>query len=233
MISLAEDKMPQIYIVEDDENIRELVMYALQTSDFVGRGFACSRDFDKALEKELPALVLLDIMLPDEDGLSILNRLKKGSKTKHLPVIMLTAKGSEYDRVRGLDLGADDYITKPFSVLELVSRIRAVLRRIGAGNHETISFTCDGVELNTQTHTVKVNGDKVSLTYKEFEMLHFLMENAECVLSRDRLMSVVWGTDFEGETRTVDMHIKTLRKKLGVGGAIIKTVRGVGYKVGE
>ena len=220
-------------MIEDDENIRELVMYALRTSDFVVRGFACSKDFDKALEKEVPALVLLDIMLPDEDGLSILKRLKKGSKTKHLPVIMLTAKGSEYDRVKGLDLGADDYITKPFSVLELASRIRAVLRRTGEREKKQVLFTCQEVELNTQTHTVKVSEEKVSLTYKEFEMLHILMENAECVLSRDRLMSIVWGTDFEGETRTVDMHVKTLRKKLGVGGAIIKTVRGVGYKVGE
>ena len=225
--------MPQIYIVEDDDNIRELVMYALETSGFVVRGFARSKDFDKALEKELPALVLLDIMLPDEDGLSILKRLKKGSKTKHLPVIMLTAKGSEYDRVKGLDLGADDYITKPFSVLELASRIRAVLRRTGERERKQVLFTCKEVELNTQTRTVKVSEEKVSLTYKEFEMLHILMENAECVLSRDSLMSIVWGTDFEGETRTVDMHIKTLRKKLGVGGAIIKTVRGVGYKVGE
>jgi len=225
--------MPQIYIVEDDDNIRELVMYALETSGFVVRGFARSKDFDKVLEKELPALVLLDIMLPDEDGLFILKRLKKGSKTKHLPVIMLTAKGSEYDRVKGLDLGADDYITKPFSVLELASRIRAVLRRTGERERKQVLFTCKEVELNTQTRTVKVSEEKVSLTYKEFEMLHILMENAECVLSRDSLMSIVWGTDFEGETRTVDMHIKTLRKKLGVGGAIIKTVRGVGYKVGE
>jgi Response regulators consisting of a CheY-like receiver domain and a winged-helix DNA-binding domain len=225
--------MPQIYMIEDDENIRELVMYALRTSDFVVRGFACSKDFDKALEKEMPALVLLDIMLPDEDGLTILKRLKKGSKTKHLPVIMLTAKGSEYDRVKGLDLGADDYITKPFSVLELASRIRAVLRRTGERESKQVFFTCKEVELNTQTRTVKVSEEKVSLTYKEFEMLHILMENAECVLSRDSLMSIVWGTDFEGETRTVDMHIKTLRKKLGVGGVIIKTVRGVGYKVGE
>ena len=225
--------MSQIYIVEDDDNIRELVIYALQTSDFVVQGFARSKEFDKALEKELPALVLLDIMLPDEDGLAILGRLKKGSKTKHLPVIMLTAKGSEYDRVKGLDLGADDYITKPFSVLELASRIRAVLRRTGEKERERTLFACNEVELNTETHLVKVNGEKISLTYKEFEMLHYLMENAECVLSRDKLMSMVWGTDFEGETRTVDMHVKTLRKKLGVGGAIIKTVRGVGYKVGE
>jgi Response regulators consisting of a CheY-like receiver domain and a winged-helix DNA-binding domain len=224
--------MSQIYIVEDDENIRELVMYALRTSDFVVQGFAHAKDFDKALERELPALVLLDIMLPDEDGLAILHRLKTQSKTKQLPVIMLTAKGSEYDRVKGLDTGADDYITKPFSVLELVSRIRAVLRRMGDGESKMKRFSYKEVELDTQTHTVKVSGEIISLTYKEFEMLHILMENAECVLSRDKLMSKVWGIDFEGETRTVDMHIKTLRKKLGIGGEIIKTVRGVGYKVG-
>ena len=225
--------MPKIYIVEDDENISDLVLYALQTSDFTAQGFACSEDFDKALESGLPDLVLLDIMLPGEDGIAMLSRLRKNRKTKHLPVIMLTAKGSEYDRVKGLDLGADDYITKPFSVLELASRIRAVLRRAGQRDGDHTLFVCENVELNAEKHTVTVGGKAVPLSYKEFELLQLLMENTELVLSRDRIMSAVWGADFEYETRTVDMHIKTLRQKLGEGGEIIKTVRGVGYKVGS
>jgi len=224
--------MPTIYIVEDDDNIRDLVIYALQ-SDFAVQGFECSSAFDKAMKAQLPDLVLLDIMLPDEDGLSILDRLKSSAKTKQLPIIILTAKGGEYDRVRGLDLGADDYITKPFSVLELASRIRAVLRRMGQADKDNATFIFASVELNTKKHAVKVNGEPVSLTYKEFELLQLLMENIEFVLSRDRIMSSIWGTDFEFETRTVDMHIKTLRKKLGAGGEIIKTIRGIGYKVGD
>jgi len=223
--------MPKIYIVEDDDNIRELVLYALQT-DFAAQGFECSEDFDRAMEKELPDLVLLDIMLPDEDGIAILKRLRNNNKTNTIPIIMLTAKGSEYDRVKGLDLGADDYITKPFSVLELASRIKAVLRRISHKDNKNTVFTFDNVELNTEKHIVKVDGENITLTYKEFELLQLLMETAEVVLSRDRIMSAIWGTDFEGETRTVDMHIKTLRQKLGAGGEIIKTVRGIGYKVG-
>jgi len=225
--------MPKIYIVEDDDNIRDLVLYAMKNVDFTVQGFSGSKDFYKAVEESLPDLVLLDIMLPNEDGLAILNKLKSGSKTKLLPTIMLTAKSSEYDRVKGLDLGADDYITKPFSVLELISRIRAVLRRTGQKDSKAELFMCDNVELNPQKHTVKVDNEIVVLTYKEFELLQFLMGNADLVLSRDRIMSAVWGTDFEYETRTVDMHIKTLRKKLGTGGEIIKTVRGVGYKVGK
>ena len=224
--------MPKIYIVEDDDNIRELVSYALKTS-FTVRGFECSADFYKALETETPDLVLLDIMLPDEDGIAILKRLKTTNKTNALPVIMLTAKGSEYDRVNGLDLGADDYITKPFSVLELSSRIKAVLRRAGQKDKESSVCVCNNVELNSEKHMVKVDGEIVELTYKEFELLQLLMENAGIVLSRDRIMSVAWGSDFEYETRTVDMHIKTLRQKLGSGGVIIKTVRGIGYKAGN
>jgi len=221
--------MPKIYIVEDDDNIRDLVLYSLQT-EFTARGFERSKDFDKAMETELPDLVLLDIMLPDEDGIAILKRLRSSHKTNMLPVIMLTAKGSEYDRVKGLDLGADDYITKPFSVLELASRIRAVLRRTGQKDSGSTLFVCNNVELNTEKHTVRVEGENITLTYKEFELLQLLMENAEVVLSRDKIMSAVWGTDFEYESRTVDMHIKTLRQKLLSGGEIIKTIRGVGYK---
>ena len=223
--------MPKIYIVEDDDNIRDLVLYALQ-ADFTVQGFECSRDFDRALETEVPDLILLDIMLPDEDGIAILKRLKKNNKTKQLPIIMLTAKSGEYDRVKGLDLGADDYITKPFSVLELASRIRAVLRRTEPKDHNNTLFVFDNVELDTGKHTVKVDNEMIILTYKEFELLQLLMKNTELVLSRDRIISAIWGTDFECETRTVDMHIKTLRQKLGAGGEIIKTIRGVGYKVG-
>ena len=224
--------MPKIYIVEDDDNIRELVLYALQ-NEFVAVGFERADTFYKALKNDLPDLILLDIMLPDEDGITILKKLKINSQTKNIPAIMLTAKGSEYDRVKGLDLGADDYITKPFSVLELASRIKAVLRRSGQTDAKNTIFTFDTVELNTEKHTVKVSGDTITLTYKEFELLHLLMENEDIVLNRDRIISAVWGTDFECETRTVDMHIKTLRKKLGTGGNIIKTVRGIGYKVGH
>ena len=224
--------MPKIYIVEDDDNIRELVSYALKTN-FTVRGFECSADFYKVLETETPDLVLLDIMLPGEDGIAVLKRLKTTNKTSALPTIMLTAKGSEYDRVNGLDLGADDYITKPFSVLELASRIKAVLRRTGQKDKESSVFVCDNVELNSEKHMVKVDGEIIELTYKEFELLQLLMENAGIVLSRDRIMSVAWGTDFEYETRTVDMHVKTLRQKLGSGGKIIKTIRGIGYKAGN
>jgi len=225
--------MPVIYIVEDDDNIRELVSYSLKTAGFRPQGFECSRDFDNALETEFPDLVLLDIMLPGEGGIEVLSRLKKSGKTKEIPVIMLTAKSSEYDRVKGLDLGADDYITKPFSVLELTSRIRAVLRRSGQKDDENTVVTCNNVEVDAKKHTVKVCGEAVTLTFKEFELLRLLMENMEVVLSRDRIMSSVWGTDFEYETRTVDMHIKTLRQKLGAGGEIVKTVRGIGYKAGK
>ena len=178
-------------------------------------------------------MVLLDIMLPDEDGIAILNRLRNDNKTRHLPIIMLTAKSGEYDRVKGLDLGADDYITKPFSVLELASRIRAVLRRAGQKEKEDTPFVFHNVVLDTKKHRVEVDGEVVILTFREFELLQLLMENIELVLSRDKIMSAVWGTDFECETRTVDMHIKTLRQKLGEGSSIIKTVRGIGYKVGE
>jgi len=223
--------MPKIYIVEDDEDIRELVLYALK-SQFLVIGFSCPPDFWQALNTELPDLVLLDIMLPDEDGISILNRLKAGDRTRNLPVIMLTAKTAELDRVKGLDLGADDYITKPFSVLELMSRIKAVLRRSTPPEDATKTIRIDPVTLYVDKRTVFVGNAEVSLTYKEFELLHLLMESHGEVVSRDKIMTQIWGTNFEGETRTVDMHIKTMRQKLG-GGDIIKTVRGVGYKAGD
>ena len=225
--------MPKIYIVEDDENIRDLVSYALKTANFAIRGFECSDDFWTEMKSDIPDLVLLDIMLPGEDGISILKSLKKVSKTKNLPVIMLTAKNSEFDRIKGLDSGADDYIIKPFSVLELVSRIKAVLRRTGSVGEALTPLIHENVELSPEKHTVKVDDKNIILTYKEFELLQLLMENTGFVLTRDRILSVIWGMEFEGGTRTVDMHIKTLRKKLGTGGGIIQTVRGIGYKVGD
>ena len=225
--------MSKVYMVEDDDNIRDLVSYTLGTSGFSVMGFECSEEFWLNMKSGLPDLVLLDIMLPGEDGISILSALKSDRKTKDLPVIMLTAKDSEYDKIKGLDLGADDYIAKPFSVLELISRIRAVLRRTQGQSEDGGSFVFGSVELCSQKHTVKVKSENVVLTLKEFDLLQLLMENAGYVLTRDRIMSAIWGTDFEGETRTVDMHIKTLRKKLGADGDIIETVRGVGYKIGD
>lgn len=225
--------MPNIFIVEDDDNIRELVRYALQSAGFSSSGFESSEAFWPAFESETPDLILLDIMLPKEDGLSILRRLKATKATASLPVIMLTAKNSELDRVRGLDLGADDYMTKPFSVLELVSRIKAVLRRSGQQADAAALLVFENVALHVDKHTVTVDGKHVALTFKEFELLHVLMANKGFVMTRDRLMTLVWGSAFQGETRTVDMHIKTLRQKLLTGGNIITTVRGVGYKVGE
>lgn len=223
--------MPTIYIVEDDDNIRELVLYALKGS-FSARGFALPSDFWRGLRASVPDLILLDIMLPEEDGLSVLRALRTGGRTKNIPVIMLTAKDSEYDRVKGLDFGADDYITKPFSVLELISRINAVLRRSGPGE-PFAALKVQNVTLDPEKHVVTAGGAEVALTYKEFELLQLLMENRDIVLTREKLLSQIWGTDFEGETRTVDMHVKTLRRKLGAGGTIISTVRGVGYKAGE
>ncbi len=221
--------MTKVYIVEDDDNIRELVLYALK-NECEAVGFESSEAFWAALREGLPDLVLLDIMLPGEDGIAILKALKTAGSTKHLPVIMLTAKTGELDRVKGLDAGADDYVTKPFSVLELMSRIRAVLRRTGAAEDGRTALRAGNVALFPERHAVEVDGEAVTLTYKEFELLRLLLENQGRVLTRDRIMSAVWGTGFEGETRTVDMHIKTLRKKLGTGGTIIGTVRGVGYK---
>jgi len=224
--------MQRIYILEDDENIRELVLYALK-SEFSTAGFSCPADFWQAVKIEIPDLLLLDIMLPEEDGISILKHLKSSSRTKSLPVIMLTAKTGEYDRVKGLDIGADDYISKPFSVLELVSRVKAVLRRSAPPDDSTEQIKIGPVTLYPTKRTVTVKDENISLTYKEFELLQYLMDNRGAVLSRDKIMSQVWGTNFEIETRTVDMHIKTLRQKLGSTGDIIKTIRGVGYEVGD
>ena len=219
--------MHTIYIVEDDESIREIVIYALDSTGFSVSGFENSDEFFIAIEKSTPSLVLLDIMLPDEDGLSILKRLRNNSRTENIPVIMLTAKNTEYDKVKGLDMGADDYISKPFGVMELISRINAVLRRTSSETSRKTMVT--GLTLDDSRREVFANGELVNLTFKEFELLHYLMINAGLVLSRDKIMQSVWSYDFEGESRTVDMHIKTLRQKLGSIGSHIKTVRNVGY----
>jgi len=225
--------MQTIYIVEDDDNIRELVLYALESAGFSSCGFCNSEEFYTTVKKSPPDLVLLDIMLPDEDGITVLRKIKASEKTGQIPVIMLTAKGSEYDRIKGLECGADDYVTKPFSVMELISRVKAVLRRSGPYEKPEETYTIGGVELNEDRRTVSAGGKEVTLTYKEFELLCYLMRNETYALSRDKILDEVWGFDYTGETRTVDMHIKTLRHKLGDTGKIIKTVRNVGYKAEE
>jgi len=222
--------MKTIYIVEDDDSIRELVCYALGSAGFEIQGFAEPDSFRRAMDQTpLPDLILLDIMLPGEDGLHILKRLKSADRTAALPVIMLTAKDTELDRVRGLDMGADDYVTKPFSVMELISRVKAVLRRIGGQDRS--EFTVGGITLSALQRQVTAEGRPVMLTYTEFELLHALMRNCGIVLTRDHLMEQVWGCDADLESRAVDMHIKALRQKLGAAGGQIKTVRSVGYKM--
>lgn len=222
--------MQTIYCVEDDQNIRELTIYALSSSGFEAVGFECATPLFAALEKRIPHLILLDIMLPGKDGMEILRELREQGKTQAVPVILLTAKTSEWDKVRGLDMGADDYITKPFGVMELISRVKAVLRRSKGEVDGT--FRCGGVQLDYPRRSVSVDGKDVLLTYKEFELLYYLMKNEGVVLTREKLMNEVWGFDFEGESRTVDVHIRTLRQKLGEGGGMIETVRNVGYKAG-
>ena len=224
-----------IYLVEDDDSIRELVLYTLHTTGFEAEGFRNAADFWQALEKELPQLVLLDIMLPDEDGLHILKRLRAGAETADLPVMMLTAKSSEYDRVVGLDSGADDYMPKPFGMMELIARIRAVLRRTEdmQDKDEPRPLVAGGICVDERAHTVFVNEQEVQLTLKEYQLLCLLMKNRGAVLTRDVLLENIWGYNNESETRTVDVHIRTLRQKLGADGALIETVRGVGYRMGE
>ncbi len=222
-----------IYLVEDDDSIRELVLYTLHTTGFEAEGFRNAADFWQALEKELPQLVLLDIMLPDEDGLHILKRLRAGAETADLPVMMLTAKSSEYDRVVGLDSGADDYMPKPFGMMELVSRVRALLRRAAKPAAEDKLFTAGSLAVDVKRHAVTVDGEPVILTYKEFELLCYLLENRGVVLSRDQILTKIWDYNYSGETRTVDVHIRTLRQKLGDAGALIETVRGVGYRLAQ
>ncbi len=222
--------MKKIYCVEDDLNIRELITYTLSSLGFEVQGFGLGRDFFAALAEEMPDLVLLDIMLPDCDGITILGKLRSSNLTTDIPVILLTAKSSQIDKIKGLDSGADDYITKPFDIMELVSRINAVLRRYG-GKESALTYKELSMDLSARKVTAR--GTEIILTYKEFEILKFLISNKGIVISRDTLMNRVWGTDFEGETRTVDVHIRTLRQKLGVFGDYIETVRNVGYKISQ
>ena len=219
-----------IYYLEDDDSIRELVIYTLTHSNLEAKGFAHPRDFWRAMEEQKPSLLLLDIMLPGEDGLQILQKLRGSSSTKRLPVILITAKGSEYDKVRGLDIGADDYIAKPFGMMELVARIKAMLRRTDESDQPSFHLGC--LSVCPGSHEVKVEGESVILTYKEFELLCLLFKHQGLVLTRDQILTRIWGYEFDGESRTVDVHIRTLRQKLGAAGDYIETVRGVGYKMG-
>lgn len=218
-----------IYLVEDDESIRELVIYTLKSQGFEAQGFERPSMFWKALEKEYPALLLLDVMLPEEDGISILKKLRMRPDTRKLPVIMLTAKGSEYDTVIGLDSGADDYIPKPFRMMELISRIRALLRRTEDEGAE--EYQIGNLYVCPVRHIATVDKQNVNLTLKEYEVLCLLLKNSGTVLSRTQLLNQVWGYEFDGESRTVDVHIRTLRQKLGSAGELVETVRGVGYKI--
>ena len=216
-----------IYLLEDDDSIRELVCYTLIQIGWEAKGFSAPR-------QETPELILLDIMLPEEDGLSVLKKLRAASKTKHIPVMMLTAKGSEYDKVVGLDAGADDYLAKPFGMMELTARVKALLRRTALTEEKPQgkkTYQIDGLFVDLARHVVTVNHEEIALTFKEFELLCLLLENRGIVLNRDQILNQVWGYSFDGENRTVDVHIRTLRQKLGACGALIETVRGVGYKI--
>ena len=224
-----------IYYVEDDGGIRQLVVYTLNNSGFEAVGFEDGAGLFAALKEEKPDLILLDLMLPGEDGISILKRLRADGQTAGLPVIILTAKNGEYDKVVGLDQGADDYVTKPFGMMELLSRIRAVLRRSGAANASASSskIRIGGILLDDDAHEVFVHKKKVELTLKDYQLLKLLMENKNKVLTRDTILERVWGYNFDGETRTADVHVRTLRSKLGQEGNLIETVRGVGYRIGD
>ena len=212
-----------IYIVEDDRNIQEIELFALKNSGYQAAGFETAKEFYRALDERLPELILLDIMLPDEDGMAILSRLRTRSDTKRIPVILVTAKSTELDKVKGLDAGADDYIAKPFGVMEMIARVKALLRRSGV--QEDSLLTCGSVTLDVEKRMVTVDGKTVELTYKEFELLRLLMKNHGIVISRDVIMERVWDSSFEGESRTIDVHVRTLRSKLGEAGVLIKTIR--------
>ena len=220
-----------IYILEDDNSIRELVAYTLHSTGFDTQGFARPSQFWAAVEQEAPSLVLLDIMLPEEDGLQVLKKLRAAPATQKIPVMMLTAKDSEYDKVLGLDSGADDYLPKPFGMMELMARIKALLRRVSPQETQEKDYSVGRLYVSPARHQVKVDGNEVALTLKEFELLCFLLENDGMVLTRDKILARIWGYDFDGETRTVDVHVRTLRQKLGELGSLIETVRGVGYKI--
>ena len=220
-----------IYYAEDDESIRELVLYSLRGEGYEALGLADGAALLSAVAERVPQLVLLDIMLPETDGMEVLRRLRKLPATRRVPIIMITARGSEYDRVKGLDEGADDYIVKPFGIMELISRVKALLRRTYERSGDVISV--GPVEINVRKHSVTSCSEIVTLTLKEYELLYLLMKNPDTVYTRDMLLSSVWGYDFDGETRTVDVHIRTLRSKLKEGGRIIETVRGVGYRASD
>lgn len=220
-----------IFCVEDDAGIRDLMIYTLNASGFRAVGFENARGFYAALADDTPELIMLDIMLPGEDGISILKRLKADARTADIPVIMATAKGNEYDKVIGLDLGADDYLAKPFGMMEMASRVRAVLRRSGRAAEKQQLIRVGGLEMNLGEHIVTADGIRIQLTLKEFELLHTFMTNPGRAFTREQLLSSVWSEDFLGETRTVDVHVGTLRQKLGACGKYIRTVRGVGYKL--
>ena len=222
--------MALIYIVEDDKNIQEIESYALGSAGYDVRCFDDGAAFSEAMKAVLPDLILLDIMLPGEDGLSILKRLRSDNETRNLPIIMVTAKSTEIDTVKGLDQGADDYITKPFGIMELMSRVKAILRRVKKDESEDV-LRYKNIVLDQDRRLCTLDGEKVELTFKEYELLKLFLNNTGIVLTRYSIMASVWGYDFTGESRTVDMHIKTLRKKLGAAGGMIVTVRNVGYKL--
>lgn len=222
--------MPLIYILEDDKNIQEIESYAIKGNGYDVRAFDDAQAFDRGMQERKPDLLLLDVMLPGEDGLSVLKRIRSNKDTKELPVILVTAKDSEIDTVRGLDLGADDYLTKPFGVMELVSRIKAIMRRIRPSSDDAV-LRYKNIYLDQDRRICLVDGENVELTYKEYELLRMFLFNLGIVLTREIIMETVWGTDFAGESRTVDMHIRTLRKKLKEAGSLIITVRNVGYKL--
>ena len=221
----------KIWCIEDDLNINNLITYALASQGFETEGFNCYKEFAYRIKSENPDLVMLDIMLPDKDGFSILKELKANETLRDIPVIMLTAKNSEIDIVKALDAGAEDYITKPFGILEMTSRVKAVLRRCEKKEKSENLIVFDGIEMNTESHVVTADGEKVELTLKEYSLLKLLLVNPNKVFSREHIMNSVWGDSFVGESRTVDMHIKTLRQKLGTKGECIVTIRGVGYKI--
>lgn len=221
-----------IYCLEDERNIRELIVYTLESSGFHAAGFSNSTDFFAAVTNEKPELILLDIMLPKESGLTVLQKLKDSMVTKDIPVIMVTARGSEFDKVTGLNMGADDYIAKPFGMMEFIARVRAVLRRGGIKENGNV-LEYKSLVIHPEKHEVLADGTSVTLTLKEFELLKYLIENKDIVVTRNQILGHVWGYDFDGETRTVDVHVRTLRQKLGEAGNLIETVRGVGYRIGE
>lgn len=221
----------KIWCVEDDESIRDIEVYTLNSTGFEAKGFTCAADFFEALKTDMPNLILLDIMLPGEDGVSVLGKLRDDKRTASVPVIMATAKGMEYDKIQSLDLGADDYLVKPFGMMEMVSRVKAVLRRCSAASGVQHILKLGGLIVNLDERTVYADEERVALTFKEFEILKLFMSNPGIVFTRERLFAEVWGEDFIGETRTVDMHIRTLRQKLGSYGDMIETVRGVGYRM--